>query len=667
MEEACLNCKRLNRKCNYVLPQCGSCARYKEPNCSYGGTFQNHSSTSRSDRRRRKYHTSYIDSLEDKASRLESFIRKFTEDDPILKPVFLKKLDGLEKRCSNAKNEEDFDLELLAKETSNLKLQPDLYEEQLDEDSHMFIDPFISELQESILNSGNLIVISETSNPVSLTKAHLFIQDINYQKSMVESFKTHFAIHSPALIEIVNDLESLNYNEISSLSLKLLFDVIIGLGNLYSSHQDKNSLQLYFISSARDSLMNIISKSKVDINLIISIYLLSCYELMQNHLSQSYLFISMACSLTQHIGLHISDDKKKFAPKQSPFNLAVLWSICLQDRLVTSLLKVPCVIHFKRIISPFYHVTTSNKSCYHLNELLFSYLTRLWYIFDRFSDQILTIKFDVGDSTNRLKLLNMGLKTLQELNDTLPMQLSESNNNNNFFNLVFKFNYKFSILKLNQIYINVEQSTNSLIVKKSIVRSTIDCCEILSHLNKDTFIEMLPFYSVNFIHLLGVNVLNILSLNLNDEARLKFKDYLDLIKSLLTKTSKFYKSSNDLLNNLIKLSIKLHISTNSKGTNEIETEKNDTKSIELQQKEFTQQFHIPDQPIGFNISHFNPDFHMFDLNIDSFKELDEFFNDWDNEFLTNKPQDKQEIIEPQEQEEGFIPVAVAFAEGSGFT
>jgi hypothetical protein len=579
----CLSCQKAGTgaSCNG-----SSCSRlYNHPPSN-----ANANKGSKRDRRRRKYHTDYIDSLEQKATRLEQFIRQFTSGDPVLQPLFLEKLQGLDKSYENVGKltgssgsrgsiSNDDDIDQLILETRNLKIDyqaedEDDQDEDQDEDQESSVNPFVPAFQEAIENTTNQTGISTHSTPLALRSHNaLLITDDNYKVYIISLFKANMAIHTPALIKLTANLESIDYNAITNPTFKLFFDVVLAIGNIYSAHKDRDSHQLYFISLAHDSLMQVIANSKLDIHLIMSLYLLSCYELTQNQMSQAYLYNSMACSLTQHMGLHISYQNKNqgnLAPKQSPFNLSVLWSICLQDRIVTNFLKVPCVIHFKRIISPFYQVVTKADNVYHLPELLFSYLTRLWYIYDRFTDQIFTVKFDIGDTNNKLKLLSMALKTLEKLRDTLPKQLNFASLNqkksaSDFYILLFHFNYQFCILKLNQIFINEDDSNNSAIIKKEIITATMESGDILSRLNSvELFINKLPFNCMNFIHSIGLMLITILSSisnnsTISSSTLRKLSGYLNIVKDILTKTAKRFKSSREFLKSLTKVAVKLHV------------------------------------------------------------------------------------------------------------
>lgn len=348
---------------------------------------------------------------------------------------------------------------------------------------------------------------------------------IDHQRLLHSLFERSFCIHSVLLARLAPQFRDLDYNTVTDPIVKLFLNTAFGIASVFLKHSQGVKEEKVFIGAARHLLLNVVCKSKVTIPLVAAIYTLSCYEFGHGDMLQSYLIDSIACSLTQHMGLHISyyeghndgdngdkdgPTKTRYAPKQTPLSSSALWSICLHDRMVTSSLNVPCVIHFKRIIAPFYKVESDAGSPMHIRELAFAQISRLWYIYDRFSDQIFSVNFDIGDTNNRSKVLGTALKTLRELDASVPIQLRmqsldwnlPSTDQTNLAILLFNFNYHMIHLLLNKIFFQDETSSTRL----ETVSAALKCGEIIMLLDHNTGeahhvidTDLLPYYLPNLI------------------------------------------------------------------------------------------------------------------------------------------------------------------------
>lgn len=470
-----------------------------------------------------------MDFLEVKVTTIEKFVKEFIKDDPKLNQEMSEKLKNLSKfeednldQVPKMITEEELDapheefIDELLTATENLRIDDEI--KQKPNPFHQYT----TELQDLIAENQENETITSTSTPISIIGLNLVFRDAAYSTYLIDLFEQNFAIHSMALRYITPSLKSKTYNYINEPTIRLLCTCVYAIGSIFATHPNKKQHEQYFIAQARDSLMSITCKCKVDIYIILSIYLLSSYELGQGNLHQSYLMNAMACSLTQHMGLHISYDNDfenvNYAPKSSPLHSSILWTICLQDRLITSLVQVPCVIHFKRIISPFYKVSTDSQNNLHVSELCFSYLSRLWYIYDRYTDQIFSTNFDIGDTNNREKVLKMALKTLREIVISLPIQLrlqsldlkkSYDPMEQNFFILIFNFNYHVAVLQLNKIFLK----ENPNLTRKPTVEAAVKAASILSTLAKNVSfsIDKLPYNFGYSIHSVALVLLFILT------------------------------------------------------------------------------------------------------------------------------------------------------------
>ncbi len=293
-------------------------------------------------------------------------------------------------------------------------------------------------------------------------------------------------------------------------SCKSLLLAVCGYGCLFSKDQDLRNMGQSFVREASDLVMAT-SNHTLDIYIVQTLLILSCYEFGAGSDSMSYLFISMACSLTQHMGLHISYDSSnqsaaKFAPQLDSYQSAVLWSVCTQDRIVTNYLGVPACIHFKRIISPFYKLQHSpDEGDTYLTEMCFSATSRLWYILDRFTDQIFSVQSDLGDTQERTKLLHTAEESLKRLKETFPPELLLSDDdidssNFNFHTICFQMNYEACIIILEKSFIGHSKTAATSRCITAAVRLTKMSNLLLSY----CYISKIPGYFGFLMYMAGI-------------------------------------------------------------------------------------------------------------------------------------------------------------------
>ncbi|GME96489.1 unnamed protein product [Ambrosiozyma monospora] len=202
-------------------------------------------------------------------------------------------------------------------------------------------------------------------------------------------------------------------------SHQFLLCSLLGSACAFLHHPLADQMRELFILQA-NSLTIPACKSDLDDYLIAGLLCLSCYETGVGNDSMAYCYNSIACALSQHMGIHISYDQNSkasnFAPECTPLQSAIIWTVCTNDRIVTTTLGVPACIHYKRIVTPFYEVVTDPRDTeWHIMESSFSYCARLWYVLDRFTDQICAIQGDLGDTQEREKLLTTAEMSLHDL------------------------------------------------------------------------------------------------------------------------------------------------------------------------------------------------------------------------------------------------------------
>ncbi|GME69966.1 unnamed protein product [[Candida] boidinii] len=516
IRRTCIYCRQKRKKCDGKSP-CSVCVSLSQ-NCIYQPEI---------DRRRRKYNTDYVEYLESKSQKLEKFILDFVKDDKDLEFNAKDIIKSLTLRIPNNNNDGDFS----STSTSTNSNSNNNINDSNDESQFSNLSSSINHRSDTLTELGDDIAFNELltmAKNMSLEnndqKNDSYQQKkFNYQNSTFndgihasqnyqrrrndllrskyldsnsspddfplktdgisisfvdESFRQelihNFINHCCEVSYIVSlTLPTINSWEFPSTdpSHQLLMCTVYGMGCIFSSNQYAKEVTKILISEAENMVL---STCRFESNqyLVQSLFLLSCYEMGNGNDSVSYLFISMAAALTQHMGYHISYDENssaaRFAPKTTHFKSALLWSICTQDRIVTTSLGVPSCIHFKRIISPFYtpesSMNSEDKESY-LLEISFSYISRLWYILDRFLDQICSIQGDIGDTQERSKLVLTAKNTLIDLKALLPPQLKNVEKIGNYHILMFHLNYEVCFILLYRLLLNelpLEGSNNCI-------------------------------------------------------------------------------------------------------------------------------------------------------------------------------------------------------------
>lgn len=496
-----------------------------------------------------------------------AFISQFVDDDPVLRETIgerLQEYDPVEPVDTGVSHEllqgavgDDVLLDQLLDSTRSLKI-----------DDQRVYNRYTTELQENVLNYRQQFecdFLDENSVPIALVGFTLVMRDPQYQNTLLDLFEQKVAVHSILLHDILPLVRLAPYDQIIDPGVKLLLNVILGISSNYSSHPHSQLHCSYFVSLARDSLIQVVCQCPTNAYIVVAIHLLSCYEMGNGEFLQSYLLNSMSCSLTQHMGLHISYDDQEdieglYAPRQTPFNAACLWSICSQDRLISNAINVPAVIHFKRIIAPFYKISTAPQDPFHFQELVFSCCCRLWYIYDRFADQILSTNFDVGETNNRLTVMNTATKTFEEFKATIPVQLRlesptelDMSKPNDLLLLLFHFNYYMVNIQLSKIFIR--ESTSEM--RGSLIQLAAKCGELIHVLVEQKYrldSDLLPYYLPHLLSVVSLVFLFIITtIPSTSSNNWQFQGYYTDSKELLRILSINWKLAMSALENLEQL------------------------------------------------------------------------------------------------------------------
>lgn len=417
----CSSCTFLDRKCDGKLPKCRNCLKTGKI-CIY--PIQN-------DRRRRKYSNEYILYLDERVRKLEAFIGKYAPDT-------LKDLKNHEAKLNQDVSPTNQSISMLVDKFTNLDL-----------DNHR-------DNQEKF----NVSELGSNLDAVP-TMADKLLQP-SFRNSLLQLFDYSCPPCLYCLKQILPEVLQWDFDRDTNLSHQLLLRALYGYACMLSADTNIRKLSNKLTHEASD-LIIAASKDGLDEYIIQGLLLLSSYELGMGDYSMSYLFISMSCAFTQHLGYHISYDSsdpsaKRFAPQITTHQSAILWSVCIQDRIVTSRLQIPACIHFKRIISPLYKVMLSpNDGSIYLEEKCFSGVSTLWYILDRFVDQICSIRNDLGDTRRKQILLKAARNSLLELKESIDKVFADIPGSR-YQNIFFDISYYTCVILLERSSIKHSES-----------------------------------------------------------------------------------------------------------------------------------------------------------------------------------------------------------------
>ncbi|KAG7911787.1 hypothetical protein KL906_001108 [Ogataea polymorpha] len=394
ISKICVSCKGLGKRdCDGISPSCSNCVQVLQP-CCY---------KSEADRRRRKYQANYIFQLQEKVNKLESHLALSSQQtfcDELTPPP-----------------------EITAKYRRKLN--------KIDQSANESI--FAKTFGECLRFEG--YHDSSFKTPVLKDEFHFGFSDLevlhvanSFKSRLIELIRNN-NFQVPYVLRLsLSDIEEWDFAADYSPSHRLVICAMFGIAALYSDLSHAHKFSKIFIEKAA-SIARQAFMLKPDKFLVQGLLLLSAYEMGMGADKPSYMYSSMACNILEHMGYHARSDISSSQNQQAAsFNSALFWSVCLQDRIISTKVGLPACLHYKRIATPFYQIqgSASDGKSY-VCELSFSYTTRLWYILDRFRDQIFASQHDLGDSQEPVKLHDTAELCFKDIKSLLPPLLKKRN------------------------------------------------------------------------------------------------------------------------------------------------------------------------------------------------------------------------------------------------
>ncbi|GMG56386.1 unnamed protein product [Ambrosiozyma monospora] len=365
----CTSCKSMKRiDCDGKMPSCSNCSSANKT-CIY---------PIESDRRRRKYNGEYIFYLEDKIKILEEFINKW---DPELLKALNEDMDDAFKSGSESATRRssgsDFGFGFGSARQQQLDMNTPY-------SSHSF-NSLLNKISKLQLDTDEekprpLPNMTDFSPYLGVSGGRIYSIDVTFKHHLLNLFLTNITDITYVLRWLLPIVAEWDFTNDPSPSHQLLMCSLFGSACAFLQHPLASQMRELFILQA-NSLTIPACKSDLDEYLIAGLLCLSCYETGVGNDSMALCYNSIACALSQHMGIHISYDQNSkasnFAPECTPLQSAIIWTVCTNDRIVTTTLGVSACIHYKRIVTPFYEVITDPRDTeWHIMESSFSYCAR---------------------------------------------------------------------------------------------------------------------------------------------------------------------------------------------------------------------------------------------------------------------------------------------------
>ena len=510
---ACINCQRRRRRCDGGHP-CEYClATGKE--CTY---------KVEEDKRRKTYTSSKIQRIENENKILKSLLEKYLDKEAITDPNYLNYLTSdvgtsdfpeseyVESLPENESIEDSYNKKIIL---TSMEIQNDtnknfsravqdltemVWKLQIGPSNRTkFVGPTsnrITKLTESELelnenstpnSAGSLFVSGSCHLECGENGPHILSQSDFLKKLMniyVENFvKYNLALRDCNLNSLLADyLSDENQKSIDEVSVLFLHTVFAYSFNILPS-DDPNKTLLgtgnQFLTEVESKLLIVLNKftdmewSSQQYIFFILMTLTSLY-LGNNDECKAWSYNSLLGAQAIHLGLHVTSTIKTSIPVSLRNEIAIdnivqertilFWTCFLYDRLSTTIFGRNCVINNRRVLTDFFVSNDQGDE----EMILFQYDTKLWYIFEKYVDEIYSFHYDEYDSSKKLILLVSALRKYSgcynELFDTLPLRTS-SLNTLSLQSLLFHLKYHVCLLFIYRPYIQMKDYSSAILEK----------------------------------------------------------------------------------------------------------------------------------------------------------------------------------------------------------
>ena len=140
--------------------------------------------------------------------------------------------------------------------------------------------------------------------------------------------------------------------------------------------------------------------------------------------SQAWVYSSILCSQIQHVGWNVSTDYPLESNDLSKFRSKLFWNCLVVEKISASMFGRSSPINFRQLLTDFY--TSETKD---INELVFQFNSKLWFIYDKFMGQVYSFHFNTQNKMLYKKVLMTATQSFQDF-QYLPLNETNLDNQN---------------------------------------------------------------------------------------------------------------------------------------------------------------------------------------------------------------------------------------------
>ncbi|KAJ5113614.1 hypothetical protein N7456_002148 [Penicillium angulare] len=270
----------------------------------------------------------------------------------------------------------------------------------------------------------------------------------------------------------------------SSEEFSFLHLAILAAGSLYSDYIEDKSF-----GSEKASLVEAMAlktcRTNPSLKTVQALTIMCWREIALDNEKMGWMYNAMACSLALHLGLTVLSleriqDSTVGRDRSSIINFHMLqakalWSVVLLDRISTSLLGRNCLIPWRRVSAPYYLEVAGENAT--LQEVVFDYHCRLWFIHDQFMDIIYSFEFSSLDTERRHKMLVEARERLLSFRRDLDPRLRLTKDVTEPTIIFCHMSYHMSQLLIHRPYLN--EPPKSHVHRLSIRSMTAEAAEVV--------------------------------------------------------------------------------------------------------------------------------------------------------------------------------------------
>lgn len=500
---ACDNCRKRRRKCNGEIP-CHYCSGKNKP-CVYDKT---------KDKRRRRVDLVYVDYLEHKYNNLLNFVKRIrsaTKDERLRAqcnemlanndPKFIDNKDlGLSNDELTPASESDKQQKEIIQLTKPMDdLVSMKWELKFDESGNTkFLGPPVRQVDRCLIKDRT-IIIDECKQMCYFNETVL--TDTEFIKELTNTFfqnmlPFNFALEEINIDEIMLEITLINNKsncqEVRScLHLLVLAILAYGFNILPKEHPYVSKLNRWnpFLTMVERSLFKLLRQTSHTItgnltdhsHIVYTILIITLLHLGNYDESQAWVYSSILCSQIQHVGWNVSTDYPLELETNSKnlgkFRSRLFWNCLVVEKMSASMFGRSSPINFRQLLTEFY--TSETKD---INELVFQFNSKLWFIYDKFMGQIYSFHFNTQNKMLYKKVLMTATQSFQDfqgfMNQYLP--LNETNLDNQNIVLIHLTFHVFLLLIIRP-YMKMPEISWSIFQKS--ISITEQCYVFINHYN----------------------------------------------------------------------------------------------------------------------------------------------------------------------------------------